>query len=282
MLLGSADLSTYGSLVVYDHTPSVDGRDFWLFTDDKAWFPTGGTVARAGVGWLSARCSPADDPCQTVRLEALDAPPEDDLGDWDEVLETPYWSLSGALLLIMVKGNGDAAFEIGPPGQYRVRVSCIRDFRADTKERSVDAILEEHDRYVERGDLWRLQFWPSPASAEPPRWLTRPERITAPADEDSTGASGGSADDEKARLGYLAGDLLALTLWTPGGAAGTVADIAARLLASPGAVRAAIRQSVSAGQLGVAGDPGDDTAPLTFTLLLPSPGDEGDDDEETG
>jgi len=66
-----------------------------------------------------------------------------------------------------------------------------------------------------------------------------------------------------------------VALRTPGGAVGTVADLAARVLASPGKVRAGLRAAVSAGHLRVAGDLGGDGAPLTLTPLPPPPPDHG-------
>ena len=134
----------------------------------------------------------------------------------------------------------------------------------------------------EEGDIWRLQFWPSPGNAEPPRWLARFEPVTPAAVEDGEGSAGapdGGAGEPGERLydtyGELAADLVAVALWTPGGAVGTVAELAARVLASPCKVRAGLRAAVSAGHLRVAGDLGGDGAPLTLTPLPPPPPDHG-------
>jgi len=92
----------------------------------------GGTVAHAGAGWVWGRVGLMDS-YHVVRLEAHDAPPADDRGDWEEVLETPYWSYSGSVVFSSLTGGWDAeaeALELGSPGFYRVRVSCVRDFSA--------------------------------------------------------------------------------------------------------------------------------------------------------
>src|SRR5262249_55247988 len=96
---------------------------------------------------------------------------------------------------------------------------------------------------------------------------------------DSAGAPDGGGREPGERLydtcRELAADLVAVALWTPGGAVGTIADLASRLLASPREVRAGLRAAVSAGHLRVAGDLGDDSAPLTLTPLPPPPPEHG-------
>jgi len=175
------------------------------------------------------------------------------------------------------------ALELGPPGLYRVRVSCVRDFsqsRADqyrplrttppgfARPVSTERGAVRDDSTFEEGDIWRLQFWPSPADAEPPRWRARFEPISDPAGEDG--------EEPPGIYPELATDLIALALWTPGGAAGTLADLAGRLLASPGEVRAALETAVAAGHLRVAGDLADGAAPLILTPLPVSPPDPGE------
>ncbi len=166
-----------------------------------------------------------------------------------------------------------------PPGFAR---PASRRARAGEAGHGDGADESSGDGTFEEGDIWRLQFWPSPGNAEPPRWLTRFEPVTVAADEDgedSAGAPDGGAAEPGERLydtyGELAADLVAVALWTPGGAVGTVADLAARVLASPGKVRAGLRAAVSAGHLRVAGDLGGDGAPLTLTPLPPPPPDHG-------
>ena len=326
MLLGSlADdeyWSEYGVMVVidgpggdYDDVDALDrrfGLDHELLTVSAMELQPGGTVAHAGAGWLWGRVGWMDS-YHVVRLEAHDAPPADDRGGWDEVLETPYWSHSGTVVLSTLTGGWDAeadALELGSPGLYRVRVSCVRDFSASAEDeyrplrktphgyaRPVSSAARaggtDHgggadqgagDGIFEEGDIWRLQFWPSPQEAEPPRWLARFEPITAVADEDDEDDDGAGAPDSGVRehgerlyddYPELATDLVAVALWTPGGAVGTIASLAARLLASPGEVRAGLRTAVSAGHLRIAGDLADDAAPLTVTPLPPSPPDHG-------
>ena len=296
MLLGSlADdeyWSEYGVMVVvdgpggdYDGGDAVGpglGFDHELLMVSGMELQPGGTVAHAGAGWLWGRAGWIDS-YHVVRLEAHDAPPADDRGDWDEVLETPYWSHSGTVVFSTLTGGWDAeasALELGSPGLYRVRVSCVRDFSASRADEwrplrktppgfarpassSARAGETGHgdgaddssgEGTFEEGDIWRLQFWSSPEDAGPPRWLARYGPITYP---------------------ELATDLVAVALWTPGGAVGTISDLAARLLASPGDVRAGLRTAASAGHLRVAGDLAEDAAPLTLTPLPPSPPDHG-------
>jgi hypothetical protein len=214
--------SEYGVMVVLDD-PGDDndaeevldpglGLDSGLLTVFATDSQPGGTVAQAGAGWLWGRVGWMDS-YHVVRLEAHDAPPADDRGDWEEVVETPYWSHSGTVVFSTLTGGYDAeadVLELGPPGLYRVRVSCARDFsqsRADeyrplrktppgfarpvsTERGAVQAGQDDDDGTFEEGDIWRLQFWPSPEDAGPPRWLarvaarvaTRPRGTAAPGD----------------------------------------------------------------------------------------------------
>jgi hypothetical protein len=292
--------SEYGVMVVIDGSGDDDladavldpelGLDSELLTVSAMGAQPGGTVAHGGAGWLWGRVGWMDS-YHVVRLEAHDAPPPDDHGHWEEVLETPYWSHSGTVAFSTLTGGRDeeaGALELGPPGLYRVRVSCVRDFSASRSDEyrplrktppgfarpsskesgAVRTGQGDDEGTFEEGDIWRLQFWPSPRDAEPPRWLTRFEHVSDPAGEDGEEPPGCCLE--------LATDLITVVLWTPGGAVGTLADIAARLLASPAEVRTALRTAVSAGQLRVTGDLADDAAPLTLTPLPAPPPDPGE------
>jgi hypothetical protein len=328
MLRGSLEddeyWSEYGVMVVIDGPGSADdsadyageddlepglGLDAELLAVSGMQLPAGGTVAHGGAGWLWGRVGWLDS-YHVVRLEAHDTPPADDRGDWEEVLETPYWSCSGTVALSTLTGGWDDeadVLELGTPGLYRVRVSCVRDFSASGEDayrpllktppgfarpasRAARAGETGHrdgadesggDETLEEGDIWRLQFWPSPGDAEPPRWLARFEPVTSAAedDEDSTDAPDNGVTEGAERLydtyRELAADLVAVALWTPGGAVGTVAGLAVRLLASPRDVRAGLQAAVSAGHLRLGGDLADDGAPLTLTPLPPPPPDHG-------
>jgi hypothetical protein len=112
-----------------------------------------GTVARAGAGFLEGA---ARDAYQVVRLELHDAPPPDDRTDWDDVLETPYLSRTGAVGLTYVTGGGGSPdLDLGQPGRYAVRVA-VRAGGSD-------------------GDEWCLRFWPDPdaSTVDIPRYLVR-------------------------------------------------------------------------------------------------------------
>lgn len=199
-----------------------------------------GTVAQAGAGWLWGRAT-QEEAYQVARLEAHDGPPAGDQGEWEEVLETPYWSRTGRVQLEALAGGPEPEPEtlaIGPPGRYRVRVSCVRG---------------AGPKGSDEGDVWRLQFWPAPDDREPPRWLLRTETLT------------GAGDD-------LATDLISVARWTPAGAAYSVGDLAARLLASPDEVREALMTAVHDDHLVVDGDLTESQAPLVLTLRTDWPG----------
>jgi hypothetical protein len=281
----------------------------------------GGTVAHAGAGWLWGRVNDMD-AYHVVRLEAHDGPPADDRGDWDEVLETPYWSGTGTVQLAFLTGGWDpdaAALSIGGPGRFRVRVSCVRDpsLPGTDEYRSVPrrtppgfpgpgtVTTDGADAGFDEGDIWRLQFWPAPGDLEPPRWLVRTESLTGDAgdgtgddDDFAEAADDGLADtdlpdtdlpdtelpdtelpDPDLPYGHypnLATDLIFVALWTPTGAACSVADLAARVLATPDEVRAGLTTAMHDGHLRVAGDLADDTAPVTLTPLADAPPDYGE------
>ncbi len=122
----------------------------------------GGTIATAGAGWLWANAS-GQDADHEVRLEAHDSEPPDDAADWDDVMETPYLSPGGSVAPAALLGGDyeEHTLTLGPPGRYRVRVSCRRQAgRPPTDE-------------TPPGDTWRLQFWPAAGDREPPCWLAR-------------------------------------------------------------------------------------------------------------
>lgn len=125
-----------------------------LFAEGAIGSQPGGTIATAGSGWLWARTSGADGD-HHVRLESHDGVPPDDRSGWDDVVETPYHSGSGAAQLgWLTAEGGEGSLLLGPPGLYRVRASCCRGS-------------------ADEGDTWRLQFWPVTGISEPPRWLAR-------------------------------------------------------------------------------------------------------------
>jgi hypothetical protein len=267
----------------------------------------GGTVAHAGAGWLWGRVNDMD-AYHVVRLETHDRPPADDRGDWEEVLETPYWSGTGAVQLATLTGGWDpdaAVLPIGPPGRYRVRVSCVRDpsppgtdeyrsmpHRTPPGFPSPGTVTEDgEDAGFGQGDIWRLQFWPAPGDLEPPRWLVRTESPTGDAgdgpddDDDLAEAGDGLADrelpdaeppDPDLPYGHfpeLATDLIFVALWTPTGTACSVADLAARVLATPDEVRAGLTTAIYDAHLSVAGNLADDRAPVALTPLADAPPD---------
>lgn len=160
----------YGVLVVRDQGGDADYESTGLLAEHATESQPGGTIATAGAGWLWARASSLDGDHE-VRLEAHDSPPPDDpdaLADWDDVVETPYLSLSGTVGLSWLTGgdSDEHTLQLGPEGHYRVRVCCRRQPPPpDPRDTSGDDVPE--------GDTWRLQFWPTPGGPQPPRWLAR-------------------------------------------------------------------------------------------------------------
>ena len=157
----------HGVLVIRDRDGDPGDEDEYedlgLFGENAIDTLPGGTIAHAGAGWLWASSSDGE---HEVRLEAHDSPPpynRADLDDWDDVLETPYRSLSGTVGLALLTGGDwdEHSLVAGRPGRYRVRVCCRRG--------AADSGAEE-GAY---GETWRMQFWPAPGDAEPPRWLAR-------------------------------------------------------------------------------------------------------------
>lgn len=155
-------LPDYGTIVlrddVYRSAPALDNK----LLGELATNALSGTVATAGDGWL--HCS-ASHPWQAVRCEAHDGPPELRLEAWEDVVESPFHSRSGAVSLgLLTGGAGGDALNLGTKGLFRTRV-CRKPAAAG-----------------EEGDVWLIQFWPSPDGPEPPRWLKRTRPALHPED----------------------------------------------------------------------------------------------------
>ncbi|MFF5987656.1 hypothetical protein [Prauserella flavalba] len=149
-------LPEYGTVVVRDDWPareeSLPEHENALL-GELATEALAGTIATAGDGWLHGH---AGDPYQSVRLEAHDTEPPSAGDAWEDVVETPFHSRSGAVALgLLTGGTDDGTLELGARGSFRARVS----------RRAADE--------GEEGDVWLVQFWPAPARQEPPRWLRR-------------------------------------------------------------------------------------------------------------
>ncbi|GAA4976265.1 hypothetical protein GCM10023334_102580 [Nonomuraea thailandensis] len=154
----------YGTIVVRDThgvDPASRSRPGLPLLDEQAVdAQPGGTIAKAGDGWLQAS---ARDARHHVRLEAHHGPPPlDDV--WHDVVETPYYANTGSVMLTTVlygENYADRPLRLGAPGMYRVRVSCRR------------TPPEIPGFEASEGDLWRMQFWAAPEPPQPPRWLAR-------------------------------------------------------------------------------------------------------------
>ncbi|MEV4176393.1 DUF6042 family protein [Nonomuraea sp. NPDC049709] len=161
----------YGTIVVRD-TSGVDPAfrqvpDLALLGEHDLHAQPGGTIARAGDGWLQAS---SRDARHDVRLEAHPTPPPLDDG-WHDIVESPYHSATGSVMLTTVlhsESYGDRPLDLGPPGFYRVRVCCRR------------TAPEVPGFEAAAGDLWRMQFWATPAPPCPPRWLARSRPAVRP------------------------------------------------------------------------------------------------------
>jgi hypothetical protein len=161
----------YGTIVVRD-THGVDPASrsvpgLPLLAEDAVDAQPGGTIAKAGDGWLQAS---ARDTRHHVRLEAHNGPPPLD-DAWHDVVETPYHANTGAVMLTTVLHGDpyeDHPLKLGVPGMYRVRVSCRRT--------PPDVPGFE----ASEGDSWRMQFWSTPGRPRPPRWLARSRPAVPP------------------------------------------------------------------------------------------------------
>lgn len=147
-----------------DHWPefgTLTVRDTWLgdgdggeglFEQHASRVQPCGTIARTGHGWLEAA---AGDGPVVVRMELHDSAPPDATAGWEDVVEIPYRSRSGAVGLTYVTGGpGQEHLRLAGPGLYRVRVCA-----GPSADEEVEAV-------------WRLCFWPV-AEVEPPRWSAR-------------------------------------------------------------------------------------------------------------
>lgn len=120
-----------------------------------------GTIVRTGDSWLYA--SAGDGPC-VVRIEAHAGPPDGE-GEWDDLVEIPYRSATGAVgLTTITDGAADEHVRLGEPGLYRVRVAH--------RELPVSDELPDSEDDLEPTDLWQLDFWPADG-LEAPRWIRR-------------------------------------------------------------------------------------------------------------
>jgi len=145
-------LPEYGTLVIRDRY-AADGLPALAGTllGELATSALSGTVATAGDGWLHGH---AGDPHQTVRIEAHDSEPEPDTENWEDVAESPYHSRGGRVGLSSLTGDSrDDGLELGGRGTFRARVS---------RRAAPEGVA---------GDVWLIQFWPSPAGL--PRLLKR-------------------------------------------------------------------------------------------------------------
>ncbi|WP_424186857.1 hypothetical protein ACOBQX_03215 [Actinokineospora sp. G85] len=139
----------YGTLVIRDGVGDDRLPELGGLLGELATSALGGEVATAGDGWLHGA---AGDAHQAVRIEAHDGEPAVELGEWEDVLLTPYRSRTGSVglgtLTGGIRGNGLA---LGRSGLFEVRVAR---------------------RAAEEGKVWLVQFWPVESSAGH-RWVKR-------------------------------------------------------------------------------------------------------------
>jgi hypothetical protein len=208
-----------------------------------------GSFARAGDGWIEGVAADGD---HTVRIEVYDAPPDDDdLSEWDDVLETPF-ATSGVVRLARVVGGpvGDP-IELGPSGVYRVLFA----------RRPATAGDDPEGWPCE----YRLRCWPVAAAPEPPRWLRRSRPLV-----DGPPAGGPRAFDGRYRSAIT--DVVMLALWAAESATPvTLVWLADRLLTTAATVRAVIEHPRAGQALSVDGDLDDVDAPLRVTVLAKKP-----------
>ncbi|MGN9843507.1 DUF6042 family protein [Nonomuraea sp. H19] len=161
----------YGTIVVRDtygsDPASISLPGLPLLDEHAVNAQPGGTIAKAGDGWLQAS---ARDARHHVRLEAQNGPPPLD-DAWHDVVETPYHANTGAIMLTTVLSSNqyaDKPLKLGMPGMYRVRISCRR------------TPPEIPGFEASQGDLWRMQFWATPGPPQPPQWLARSRPAVQP------------------------------------------------------------------------------------------------------
>lgn len=141
-------LPEFGTLMVLDDGAHAEDGPF--SRQDSTVQPCG-TIIRSGHGWLEGA---AGDGPHVVRMAVHDSVPEDDVTEWEDVVELPYRSLSGRIGLGYVTGGfAGHVFSLPGAGSYRVRAT----------RRNLDD--DELD------DLWLLRFWF--AEPGPPRWFAR-------------------------------------------------------------------------------------------------------------
>nr|AKA59443.1 hypothetical protein [uncultured bacterium AR_412] len=214
----------YGILMLRD--ASSDGTEGWFtrseLTEHATAAEPGGTISRAGYGWLQAA---AGEGPVTVRLEMHDCRPEPDVDSWDDVVETPYNSSTGAVGLTVVTGAHMAThLMLDGSGFYRARMA-----RKDA--------------------TWRLQFWLAPV--EPPRWLRR----SSPAVLSGETAAPDSTSGIR-RYTSFASDLVSLAAWLGPNTKVSMASLAERLLAPEEAIRTTLQYAVEMELLEVTGELG--------------------------
>jgi hypothetical protein len=177
-----------------------------------------GTFAGSGAGWIYADAPDLDD--HLIRVELHDEPPLGDHVRFDEVLDTPYRSSSGAVSLAWVTcgPGGRIDLELGDDEWFRVRIARRRE----------DADGRAQGRYH-----WLLRFWPDLQMA-PPVWLTRSEPV---------------------RDSRLAQDIEAILRWTSSLPLKTAtADLAKQLLVSEENLREALTIAEQTGLLHADGE----------------------------
>ncbi|MEU4192088.1 hypothetical protein AB0E69_09330 [Kribbella sp. NPDC026611] len=114
-----------------------------------------GTIARTGHGWLKAAAG--DGPCE-VLLQVHDGKPEGLA--WDALLELPFVSTSGQVVLTDLIGGADnGQLKLGEAGHHRVRIA----------HQPLEVDEDDDESPVDR---WQLDFW-RVDEAEPPRWFHR-------------------------------------------------------------------------------------------------------------
>ncbi|HEY0543402.1 MAG TPA: hypothetical protein VGD53_33915 [Actinoallomurus sp.] len=209
-----------------------------------------GSFARAGDGWVEGVAS--GDHRHAVRIEVHDAPPDDDdLSEWDDVLETPFITSGVARLALTVDGPTGEPIEFGPPGVYRMLFARRPVAAGEDPEGSACEYL--------------LRFWPVDAPVEPPRWLRRTGLLV-----DGRPASERGAFDGSYRRAIT--DIVMLALWAAESTTSVTLEwLADRLLTTTATVRDVIEHPVASRVLSIDGDLDDVDAPLTVTVLAKKP-----------
>ncbi|WP_262061181.1 hypothetical protein [Streptomyces sp. STR69] len=208
-----------------------------------------GSFARAGDGWVEGV---AADSQHTVRIEVYDAPPDDDdLSEWDDVMETPFVSSGLVSLALVVAGPVGEPIRLGPPSAYRI-LFARRPLTAGDDPRGWPC-------------EYRLRFWPVDAPGEPPRWLRRSAPLVDARPADQRGVFDGSYRS-------VVTDVAMLALWAAESATPvTLRWLADRLATTTATVRGVMEHPRAGLVLTVDGDLDDVDAPLTVTVLSRTP-----------